>query len=286
MNKRQSAGAAVLLLALLAIWAGIRLSRGTGQKAGEELTITALSIGKADALILQEGDYVVLIDAGEKEDGEEILQEFRRRGISRIDLFIVTHFDKDHVGGAAEVMEQMEVSSVRMPDYEGDRPEYGEFLQSLEGCPDVRRLTEPARETTGAMEITIYPAENPEEIKGSAGEYDNDMSLVASLRYGERTFLLTGDIEETRIGQMLASGVDWSHDWIKMPHHGRYQKALEELLAAVEPKWAVICCSEKHPAAEETLKLLQEMGIKTWDTGTRKVVTWSDGENIDVEYEN
>ena len=86
MNKRQSAGAAVLLLALLAIWAGICLSRGTGQKDGEELTITALSIGKADALILQEGDHVVLIDAGEKEDGEEILQEFRRRGVSRIDL--------------------------------------------------------------------------------------------------------------------------------------------------------------------------------------------------------
>lgn len=137
MNRRRSAGALVLLLALLALWAGIRRFGAAVPAEQEALTITALSVGKADALIVQTEDRVILIDTGEKDDGDEILQELKKRGIGRIDLLLVTHFDKDHVGGAADVMEQMEVASVWMPDYEGDRKEYQDFLRCLQGHPDV-----------------------------------------------------------------------------------------------------------------------------------------------------
>ena len=135
------------------------------------------------------------------------------------------------------------------------------------------------------MQITVYPAEDPAEIQNAEDEYDNDMSLVTSITYGSRKFLFTGDIEKSRIRQMLASDVDWSHDWIKMPHHGRYQKALEDLLEAVAPSGAVICCSEKNPAEEETRKLLEELQIQVWDTADRTVVTVCDGEQVTVRNE-
>lgn len=129
----------------------------------------------------------------------------------------------------------------------------------------------------------IYPAEDPEAIQSAGGEYDNDMSLVTSICYGERRFLLTGDIEEKRIRQMLASGSDWKHDWLKIPHHGRYEEALNDLLDAVSPQTAVICCSEKNPAEEETLQILEERRIKVWDTKEQSVVTVCDGEHITIE---
>lgn len=285
-NRRRLAKVLALVLVLLALWAFAKQFQGAGPAEEDVLTITALSVGKADALIIQNGEHTFLIDAGEQDDGEKIVRELRDRGVSRIDLFLVTHFDKDHVGGAAYVMEQMETALVVMPDYDGDRPEYAKFLESLQGHPDVRRLTEPFQETEGALQITVYPAEDPQEIRDTQEEYDNDMSLVASLCYGDRKFLLTGDIEKTRIRQMLASGTDWRHDWIKMPHHGRWQKALEELLEAVSPQWAVICCSDRHPAEEKTLSLLERAGVNVRDTAGQAVVTWSDGKSIRMYDEN
>lgn len=285
MNRRQFLAVLALLLVLLGIWGGLRLSGGTGNIAQDYLEIRALSVGKADALIILEGEQVLLIDAGEKDDGDVIVEELKRRGIRQIDLFLISHFDKDHVGGASYVMEQMEVSAVLLPDYEGDRPEYREFLEHLDGHPDVQRVAAPLEMVRGGMQITVYPAEDPAEIQNAEDEYDNDMSLVTSITYGSRKFLFTGDIEKSRIRQMLASDVDWSHDWIKMPHHGRYQKALEDLLEAVAPSGAVICCSEKNPAEEETRKLLEELQIQVWDTADRAVVTVCDGEQVTVRNE-
>lgn len=285
-SRRQLAKVLALVLILLAFWAAGKYFWGSGNGGQDHLTITALSVGKADALIVQCEEHVFLIDAGEQDDKEEVVNALKQRGINQIDLFLVTHFDKDHVGGGAYVMEQMEVASVLMPDYEGDREEYQNFLESLQGHPDVRRLTKPFHKTFGSLQITVYPAENPEEIQDTKGEYDNDMSLVASLSYGSRKFLLTGDIEKGRICQMLAAETDWGHDWIKMPHHGRYQKELKELLEAVSPQWAVICCSGKNPAEEKTLALLEQTGAKVWDTSGQAVVTWCDGEEIRVEYGN
>lgn len=273
-------GMAAVLLAFWA-WAG-SLSR---LETKENFVLTAFSVGKADALLLQEGDTAVLVDTGEAEDGVFLLDELKKRGIRRLDLLLVSHFDKDHVGSAAFLVQNLEVDTVLMPDYEGDRPEYDAFLKSLEGHEDVQRVREIMQFTEGSLSWTVYPAEDPEAIQDTEDEYDNDMSLVASVAYGERRFLLTGDIEKTRIGQMLVSEVDWHHDWIKMPHHGRYQKALNDLLEAVDPSWAVICCSEKNPAEEKTLELLEERQIPVWDTIDHSAVTVCDGENITIKYE-
>lgn len=284
MNKKRWAGILILILSLSAVWAAGKQLFFSGGAGREMLTITALSIGKADALIIQESDQVILIDAGEQDDGDTVVQKLKDEGIKKIDLFIVTHFDKDHVGGAAYIMEEMEVAAVRMPDYEGDREEYREFLSGLGDHPDVIRLTEPRSETVGNMELTVYPAEDPEEIQNSREEYDNDMSLVTSIRYGERSFLFAGDIEQKRIRQMLAADTDWRHDWIKLPHHGKYEKALKDLLEEVAPATAVICCSRKNPAEEETRKLLEEQRIQVWDTEEQNVVTVCDGETVGIFY--
>lgn len=285
MRKKQWTGALILILVLLLSWLGVKRLLLSGSQSSGKLVITALSVGKADALIIQEADQVLLIDTGEWEDGETIVQELQKRGIHHIDRLLITHFDKDHVGGAAYVMEHMEVASVILPDYEGNREEYRNFLVSLENHPDVRRLTEPLSISEGGMQLTIYPAEQVQEIQSTGEEYDNDMSLVTSMVYGERSFLFTGDIEKTRIRQMLADGTDWRHDWIKMPHHGRYQKALKELLEAVAPEEAVICCSNKNPAEEKTLGLLEESGVQVWDTADRAVVTVCDGSRLETGYE-
>ena len=111
-------------------------------------------MGKADALVLKQAGHTVLIDTGEKDDGDKIVRFLKNQGIHSVDLLVITHFDKDHVGGAAKVLEHMEVNAVFMPDYEGTRPEYDSFLEALAGRDGVQRLTGTMEQTIGAVSYT------------------------------------------------------------------------------------------------------------------------------------
>ena len=233
MEKKRIIAVGILLAALAAVWLGVRQLSGTEQITHPALTITALPVGKADALILKTDDWAAMIDTGEERDGSYIRETLEAAGIDHLNLLLVTHFDKDHVGSAAELLETVGADQVLMPDYEGTRPEYAAFLSALEVHPEteVKRITgtETLEIPAGSVNtsLTIYAADDPAEIRDTDGEYDNDMSLVAKVTCGEKKFLFTGDIEKTRIAQMLDSGDDWKADWIKMPHHGRYQKKVE-----------------------------------------------------------
>ena len=292
MEKKRIMAVGILLAALTAVWLGIRQFAGSDEIENPALTITALPVGKADALILKTDDWAAMIDTGEERDGSYICETLEAAGIDHLNLLLITHFDKDHVGNAAELLETVGADQVLMPDYEGTRPEYVAFLSALEAHPEteVQRVTgtETLEIPAGSVNtsLTIYAADDPAEIQDTDGEYDNDMSLVAKVICGEKKFLFTGDIEKTRIAQMLDSGEDWTADWIKMPHHGRYQKKVEKLLEAVNPFYAVICDGEDQPAEEETLDALKKRQIKEWETADGTVVTITDGKNIKVRQEN
>ena len=85
---------------------------------------------------------------------------------------------------------------------------------------------------------------------------------------------------------MLDSGVDWTADWIKMPHHGRYQKKTEKLLEAVKPTYAVICDAEEQPVEDKTMEALQKRKIYSWETENGLVETITDGKKIEIRQEN
>ena len=292
MEKKRIIAVGILLAALVAVWLGVRQLSGTEQITHPAFTITALPVGKADALILKTDDWAAMIDTGEERDGSYICETLEAAGIDHLNLLLITHFDKDHVGSAAELLGTVGADQVLMPDYEGTRPEYVAFLSALEAHPEteVQRITgtETLEIPAGSVNtsLTIYAADDPAEIRDTDGEYDNDMSLVAKVTCGEKQFLFTGDIEKTRIRQMLESQVDWKADWIKMPHHGRYQKKVEKLLEAVNPFYAVICDGGDQLAEEETLDALKKRQIKAWETADGTVVTITDGKNIKVRQEN
>ena len=77
-NKKRVLSCLALVLALLVFWG---MARGVWRvQENGQLTITALSIGKADALIVQQGRHTVVIDTGE-EEGAKQLQTTRSSGM-------------------------------------------------------------------------------------------------------------------------------------------------------------------------------------------------------------
>lgn len=246
----------------------------------EELSINCLAVGKADAIIVQQGEHAMLIDAGETTNGTTVVSALEKQGIEKLDALVITHYDKDHVGGAAKVLGSVSVDTVFCPDYTGNNDEYLAFQRSIDKHGDVRAVSEITSYTLGDASLTIHPAEDVAEIMEKGDEHDNDLSLVIQMAYGEKKFLLTGDIEKKRTKQMLAAPVDWDCDWIKIPHHGRYQKKLKDLFEVATPTYAVISTSSAEAPEEKMTDALEEYGIETYDTMEKNVITYSDGKTI------
>ena len=74
--------------------------------------ITFFNVGKADAILLQYNDTNMVIDTGTKDSEEYFLEGLKRLNVDKIDCLIITHFDQDHVGGAASLISSYEIDTV------------------------------------------------------------------------------------------------------------------------------------------------------------------------------
>lgn len=245
--------------------------------APETLTVTILSVGAADCIVLQAGQQAAMIDAGHNGDAEDILAFLDEQGIEKLDFLLLTHLDKDHIGGADIVMENMPIGVVYAPDYDKDNKQHDQYLEALDklGIQPVHPM-EPMRLTLGEAAITLLPAAKAEY------EQSNDYSIMAELIYGENTFLFAGDAEEERLREYLTDNPLKDIDVLKVPHHGRQNALSEEFFAYVKPAHAVITCEEKEMPDDSVVNFLNSLDAEVYGTMYGTVTVTSDGVNIAV----
>lgn len=283
VQKHKTTFAVAMLLGVaVCVLLFLKVGNLSGGERLEPLKVTLFRLGKADAIVVQNGEKAAVIDAGEEEDGEEIAAFLAKQGISRIDALIITHFDKDHVGGADTLIEELEIGQILVPDYLGDSTEYSDFVHAMEQkAITPQRLNESAEFKLGNADVLVEPPLSYEIPEGVI-EYDNNFSLITTITHGENRLLFTGDIEKQRIREWLSEGNTVQCRFLKFPHHGVYNKALQELLEAVSPEYTVICDSNKYPADTKTLELLKQYNVQTMQTSYGNVTVVSDGHDLEV----
>ena len=279
-GKRAGLFAAALLMTV------ILLCAACGRSEDGMLTVSYLKVGKADAIILENDGHAMVIDTGEEDDGEEVVSYLRNDGIEKVDALIITHFDKDHVGGADTLIDNIAVDDIYLPDYESDGKQYRGFAKALNRHGlEPEKLHENVSFSFGDCEVLIEPPHSYEIPEGD-DEYDNNFSLITTVTHGENRFIFTGDAESDRILDWLSTASDPTCNVLKMPHHGRYDPELPALLEAASPQTAIMCSSEKNPADDETLRLLSDLGIDSLQTKDGDIMITSDGQTIDIDQNN
>ncbi len=241
------------------------------------LVITLCEADKADAIILQTQEVTVLIDTGLDENAEELVETLQNMGVTEISAVILTHFDKDHIGGFEAITQNFTVDQVYTSYFQKDGAEVFTILQ--ETGISYEMISETVTFTSGEVSFLI---------EGAAGGYtkneDNNSSLVITVTYGDLTYLFMGDAQKERIAEYLAGHSD-TVDFLKVPYHGNYMNALEELAAVLQAKDAVICCSSSDPDpadVEKTASLFEAFGANVWYTyeGTVTVTCTKTGYQI------
>lgn len=188
----------------------------------------------ADCIILNQGADAVMIDTGEAQDSEHILQELQEAEIKKLDALILTHPDKDHIGGALSVLEAIPVEKVIHPYYGGEKEEW----TAVEAyCKDkgiqVYYPNHVWKLNTGYVNLLVYP---PQE---KHYKDDNNYSLAVLAEHGEVKMFFGGDALRKRSEELLTMNLP-KVTLYKVAYHGRANSVSDELFETLNPDYAVI----------------------------------------------
>lgn len=257
---------------------GIILGIGIlGYRGTRDWSLTFLNVGQGDGICIQTSKgHVWMVDGGSSTRSrlaEYGLEPYLRyQGVTRVNGWLVSHFDQDHVSGLLEILEDYERGSTGM-NVNGITIDRILIPDLTEDGEEKRKILELAE----AYQIPVYPCAKGEEIRqdgmeiricGPEADYGyesaNAGSMVLRIAYRDFTALLTGDLEGSG-EQQLVELLEEPCDVLKVAHHGSKNSSSEEFLRKAGRTTAVISCGEGnrygHPH-RELLERLQRSGYE------------------------
>ncbi|NLB90539.1 MAG: MBL fold metallo-hydrolase, partial [Clostridiales bacterium] len=233
-----------------------------------KVTYTQLSVGQADASVVEDGKYTAVIDTGE--NGAVVTNYLLGMG-KKIDALFITHLHMDHIGGLRELLDaQVEIEELFIPLHAKEMEIDEKSLQLLE---EVEKKNIPITYIGTGDQIhfprTTFHVLWPDKQRIRKQRPANDYSLVLGVETGETLLLTTGDI--TGYYEKY-SAVD--ADILKVSHHGSKYSSEEEYLRKVTPKVAIISSgtSERLPSPE-TLERMDALTIPYYCTNETGSIT-------------
>ncbi len=252
---------AIIIFSSLALSALLLQHRPTH----DALTVTHLAVGAGTASIIQFPDGKTWVyDCGSRRGydvGSRTLIPFcRHAGIRKIDRIIISHPNLDHFSGVLSLVEHFPTGPVTINHhYEnymaGDSPDrlLLAALNRRNHPIDKIENLDLSRFPNTKIDLLWPPADLPES------ESANESSTVLKITHQGQSILITGDIEQHAMAQLLQfHAAKLPADILVLPHHGSLEKNTSDFIAAVNPK---ICIRSTHQPLDETsAKLLTAIG--------------------------
>lgn len=260
-----------------AIWAlGLLplLVRGPEPAPAEGFRLTALDVGQGMAVLVEAGGRRLLYDtgpgweAGADSGARVVVPWLRSRGISSLDMLVISHADIDHSGGAASVLRLAGASRVFSSIPSGHR--------LLAGISEHEPCRRGDSWQWGAVRFEfLHPGS--EFPPGAARSPTNALSCVLKIESPAGSALLAGDIEARQeIDLVERLGTRLRSDLLLAPHHGSNTSSSSGFLAAVNPRVAVFQVGYRNRFRHPTARVLaryQDAGIEVLRTDHHGALT-------------
>ena len=245
----------------------------------DKLEVDFIDVGQADSILVSNKNETMLIDAGNNENGNDVVKFIKEKGITKINYLIGTHPHADHIGGLDDVINSdLEIENVYMPKIQTNTKTFEDILDALHNknlkvtAPKKGDIFKVGEASCEVMTDSILDKENL-----------NLSSIVIRLEFGENSFLFMGDAETEN-----EKTINWPKvNVLKVGHHGSNTSSSQDFLNQVKPEYAIIMAGKDNSYGLPKQKILDRLtktGAKIFRTdelGTITVI--SDGKTIEVK---
>lgn len=301
-NKRKILGAICVVLATTLIIVGVGLYnwlKDNDKPDNEPYTgfmVNYLDVGQGDAIFIRLPDgNTMLIDCGlSNETNQETIKKFfTNYNITKIDRFVLTHPDLDHIGNATFILNNYQVQTVYIPYINSAlRPSFIEFFNVLDLIEQKQIEKEISSYgisiVTNDYKLVFLSPQSTDNTDGNYAELNsqqmpddkliNNVSPIIYLECLGKRFVFTGDAQrdvEKQVVQMYQTGfynimyknisINLDNvDYLKLSHHGSNDSSCEEFLSLLKPKNVIISVGANnfygHPASEVLQRLDEIVG--------------------------
>lgn len=245
----------------------------------DNLEIYYLDVGNADSILIRYHNNNVLIDAGNNEDGEKLVNYFKSLGVENFKYVIGTHAHEDHIGGMDNIINSFNIEHFYMPSTITTTKTFEDVIDSLTK-KNIKFETPKIDYKFNIEDIEfkiLYIGDNKEDL--------NKTSIILKMTYKETSYLFTGDATSETEKEILNK--DIKSTVLKVAHHGSQYSSTAKFLNEVKPKYAIIEVGKDndygHPK-KVVLQKLEKIGAEIYRTdqdGTIHLI--SDGKNIKIE---
>jgi competence protein ComEC len=262
-----------------------------------ELELTAIDVGQGDSLLLCFPDgKLMLVDGGGTlsfgrrtkpriDIGEDVVSPYLwLRSIRKIDVVVMTHAHDDHAQGLPALIENFHPTELWTGATAASEAWTAvEAKARAQKVPIIELRSGRSLEYGGTHIEIVSP---PRDYVAGASPKNND-SLGMRISFGQRSILLTGDMENPMEIQALATGEPLRADILKVGHHGSNTSSTEPFLEAVSPSFALISDGfensfhHPHPQVLKRLASRRATILRTDLQGLTTIRT--DGHTVSVE---
>ena len=234
----------------------------------DKLNIIFFYVGQADCTLIKLNDDVMLIDAGNNEDGKNVVSFLQAKNITHIDYLVGTHADEDHIGGLDDIINNLEIENVFIPTVGMNGKDYKNVVEACEN--KNIDLQNPTMGDTFSVSEAYFEIMSAMEEEGTS---DNNSSLVIELTYKSTKYLFMGDAETE-----VENSRSWEKvDILKVGHHGSNSSSSEKFLNEVKPEYSII-----EVGKDNQYNLPNDKAIKRLEECKSKVLRTDKANGIEV----
>ncbi len=245
-------------------------------------TLVMCDVGQGDALLLIDGSWQMLVDAGPDKSVLSCLGKYLPFWDRQIELVVATHPDSDHIGGLQEILARFSTPTVMLEWVDKETTEFEALkrtisskaqigqLQVLTPLPGMELQT-PSKFPIMVLWPDLAESPPPEEIQAKTETYlwdkkqENNGKNISKTKYNDRSIvlllhihttrvLLTGDLETAGEQALLKQSLTESVDILKVGHHGSKTSTSQSFLDTFKPETSLISVGKNnrygHPSPE------------------------------------